>query len=303
MGRHAYLIVAHHQWALLKVLLLLLDDERNDIYVHVDKRKDNVPNNELQRSINKSKLFFVDRIPVHRGSFTLFEAEMILLRTALRNGDYTYFHLLSGQDLPLKSQDYIHSFFEKNDGKNFIDVITPDLMKKDWYERVALYQPFSRYTLGKPFVAIPAKFARRFFLYIQKMLRVNRLKLYENQGLILCYGSNWFSITKAFAKYIVDNESFIRKVFQKYTFAPEELIPQTLLWSSEFRSTLYSSEKIDGKLQRANLRAIFWNGSTSPETISLAHLEKISGTINLFARKFDLEKCPEAIEAVFKMIT
>jgi len=30
---------------------------------------------------------------------------------ALKQGKYEYLHLLSGQDLPLKDQDYIHGFF------------------------------------------------------------------------------------------------------------------------------------------------------------------------------------------------
>lgn len=33
--KHAYLIKAHHQFALLRKLLMLLDDERNDIYIHI----------------------------------------------------------------------------------------------------------------------------------------------------------------------------------------------------------------------------------------------------------------------------
>lgn len=35
--KHAYLIMAHHELKLLKVLITLLDDVRNDIYLHVDR--------------------------------------------------------------------------------------------------------------------------------------------------------------------------------------------------------------------------------------------------------------------------
>ena len=34
---HAYLVAAHHQMQLLQILLHLIDDERNEIYLHVDK--------------------------------------------------------------------------------------------------------------------------------------------------------------------------------------------------------------------------------------------------------------------------
>lgn len=38
MEKHAYLIAAHSQFELLKKLIVLLDDERNDIYIHVDQK-------------------------------------------------------------------------------------------------------------------------------------------------------------------------------------------------------------------------------------------------------------------------
>ena len=38
MGKHAYLIMAHQDIALLNELLSCLDDERNGIYLHLDKR-------------------------------------------------------------------------------------------------------------------------------------------------------------------------------------------------------------------------------------------------------------------------
>lgn len=38
MGKHAYLIIAHSNFGQLRTLLEMLDDERNDIFVHVDAR-------------------------------------------------------------------------------------------------------------------------------------------------------------------------------------------------------------------------------------------------------------------------
>lgn len=36
--KHAYLIIAHSNLKQLQQLLLLLDDPRNDIYIHIDKK-------------------------------------------------------------------------------------------------------------------------------------------------------------------------------------------------------------------------------------------------------------------------
>jgi hypothetical protein len=39
--KHAYLIIAHNEFKILSYLVKALDDERNDIYVHIDKRLKN----------------------------------------------------------------------------------------------------------------------------------------------------------------------------------------------------------------------------------------------------------------------
>ena len=38
LRRHAYLILAHKNFGQLRKLLALLDDPRNDIFVHVDRK-------------------------------------------------------------------------------------------------------------------------------------------------------------------------------------------------------------------------------------------------------------------------
>ena len=38
MEKHAFLIIAHTDWSLLKTLVSLLDYELNDIYIHIDAK-------------------------------------------------------------------------------------------------------------------------------------------------------------------------------------------------------------------------------------------------------------------------
>ena len=47
MKKHAYLIIAHTQPELLKILLKMLDDERNDIYLHIDSKAKDYPLEEV----------------------------------------------------------------------------------------------------------------------------------------------------------------------------------------------------------------------------------------------------------------
>lgn len=54
------------------------------------------------------------------GGYSLVNAEMILLRKATEVGHYNHYHLLSGQDLPIQSQETIQKFFLKNSDKEFV---------------------------------------------------------------------------------------------------------------------------------------------------------------------------------------
>ena len=49
--RHAYLIAAHDQPELLKLLLRLLDDEANDLYLHIDKKAASILEDDLLAAV------------------------------------------------------------------------------------------------------------------------------------------------------------------------------------------------------------------------------------------------------------
>ena len=136
---HAYLIIAHKNFDQLAKLLSLLDDKRNDIYIHIDKKSifTYIDKNLLLRSVNHSKVYFVHRITVTWGAYSNVGSEMELLKAAVKN-NYEYYHLLSGQDLPLKTQDEIHSFFDSNKGKEFVHFGTEEYQKTQIY-RIKYY--------------------------------------------------------------------------------------------------------------------------------------------------------------------
>ena len=109
--KQAYLIIAHNKIEQLKFLVSLLDYEQHDIYILFDKKaqinwdlKD-----ELERAVTKSTLYFTKEIPIYWGDYSLVEAELELFTTALKNNDYSMYHLLSGVDLPLDTTENIYT--------------------------------------------------------------------------------------------------------------------------------------------------------------------------------------------------
>lgn len=264
--KHAYLILAHGQWELLRTLLATIDDGRNDIYVHIDAKAKELP---LLKTRYAGLTVLEDRVDVRWGDVSVVEAEYNLFRKAVSAGPYAYYHLLSGQDLPLKSQDEIHAFFEANSGKEFVGytstVMTPEVIRK-----VCRWHLF------------PGSFRRRnilraAFLRIQKIIGIKR-----NTGIDFKKGSQWVSLTDAGARVFLEGYPAMRKAFS-HTFCADEIAVQTLIWHSQLKGNIYSLES-DSEGCR---RAIGWrNGCLYDWTAD--DFEKLVSSGAVFARKFNL---------------
>ena len=66
-NRHAYLIICHNNFKILRMLLSAIDDDRNDIYIHVDKKTVNVPFEDIRGAVCHSTLTFIERSFVNWG--------------------------------------------------------------------------------------------------------------------------------------------------------------------------------------------------------------------------------------------
>ena len=155
---HAYLILAHGNWDLLAKTLALYDDARNDIYLHIDANIRNVPFERLKGACRRSRVEFVRRIPVVYLTYSLSDATFELLAAATGRRSYDYYHLLSGQDLPLATQDNIHAFFRgalKEVGgrrvpANFVSVWGgPGNVTQSYWTRYYAYNPWLRHVRAR----------------------------------------------------------------------------------------------------------------------------------------------------------
>ena len=115
--KHAYLLMLHHRKDLVDLLLEELDDERNDLYIHIDPFSKDLNIDDL--NIKKSKVYEVEPMKVNWGDFSQIECELRLMKKAGQNGPYAYYHFMQGSSFPLKNQDEIHKFYDDNQGKQF----------------------------------------------------------------------------------------------------------------------------------------------------------------------------------------
>lgn len=85
------------------MLLSAIDDDRNDIYIHVDKKTVDVPFEDIRSTVCHSPLTFIERTFVNWGGYSQINVELALLSEATKT-PHAYYHLISGVDFPLKSQ-------------------------------------------------------------------------------------------------------------------------------------------------------------------------------------------------------
>lgn len=199
MSKHAYLIIAHNNFEILEKTLKILDDEKNDFYIHIDKKVKNFDFERVKNIVKKSKINFTERIDVKWGHSSQIDCELILLKSAVKN-NYSYYHLLSGVDIPIKSKDEIYNFFEKNLGKEFIHTSIIN-NKSELNSRYYYYHLFPHYSRSSYKYIIGV--IEKVFLKIQKILKINRVK---NKNIKFFYGAQWFSITNDLVEYILSKE-------------------------------------------------------------------------------------------------
>ena len=281
--KHAYLILAHNEFPVLKLLVGCLDDERNDIFVHFDAKVSVLP----ELSTRKAGLHILqDRVDVRWGDFSVVQAEYALFKAAYKPGEYEYYHLLSGVDLPIKSQDYIHTFCAANSGKEFIGYtlkgITPEVVRK--VQRLHL---FPKHFKG---ANMAQRALRAGFIRLQEALGTKR-----NRGISFTKGSQWVSVTGEMAALFLEKEEWARKVFH-HTFCSDEIIFQTLCWNSPLKENLYNTES-DGA---GCARCIGWREDHQLYDWAAADYGALASSPALFARKFNSSD-PAFLQKIIKL--
>lgn len=261
----AHLILAHNAPKQLERLIKRLSHPDASIYVHLDKKTSVEPFEYLKAYNNV--LFIKQRIKVYWGSYNMVEATIAGFKEIIASGQvYDYFNLLSGQDYPIKSTSYIHSYLASNPGRAFMNYL---LLESDWMEALPRIQSYHFNSLR-----IPGRYI--FQSIVNKLLPLRKLP----NGLIAAGRSQWFTIPPDCVNYLLayweNNPKFRR--FIKLTWAPDEFVFQTILYNSVHKNKMLNND----------LRYIDWsNGGVSPKTLTLDDSNVLLSSSGLYARKFD----------------
>lgn len=294
--KHAFLIIAHNNWWQLKQLIQMLDDEDNDIYVHIDLKSNDFNLSEFVEITKKSKIQFYQKYKVYWGGYSQVQVEMFLFEAAHKIG-YDYYHLISGADLPLKTNSEIHNFFEKNKGKQLIEYDEEKLLyDPEISRRAKLYHYLQNYRrrFHQKWLNEVFTFIERVSLTLQIAFRVNRVK---NLDWTIKYGSNWVSITDELVVVLLKHKEKIENIFS-CTNCADELFVQTIAFNCGFWENIYRTPS--GETD--NGRFIDWKRGVNgnPYTFRLGDYNLLRSQSALFARKFSETVDKDVISKICK---
>lgn len=272
--RHAYLILAHNEPEVLELLLARLDDARNDIYIHFDRKWVSPPAVSLQHA---GLIVLEHRVDVRWADVSMLQAEYALFHAVKASGkSYAYHHLISGVDLPLKSQDEIHAFFARHAGREFVGMHQAPMTYRA--DRGLHYRHlFARSFRGSGLLFNVKRVLRYLAIEAQILLGERR-----NKGVAFHKGGQWVSITTALLDYILVHEQEVLQIYDA-TFGSDEYFIPTLVANSHFRDLLYdpTSESLGA------MRAIGWRADGQLVDFSWDDLPELQETACLFGRKFN----------------
>lgn len=247
-----------------------------DVYIHFDKRSDIVDGFAEDKDVHIIR----NRYATYWGSSNTMLAVLELLKAANANGsDYNI--LISGQDLPIKSNEQIRTFISNNykDHLYYFSLPTSRWGHGGGLHRINLYWETKRNPK-----TLPARIAhlgtRSSFMLIRWLQKIFLLK--RNVPFKVYGGSFSLNFTREATQYVLNfaqhNKDFVSRF--SYTRCADEIFFHTILLGFDYPGK--------DEIVNADLRFQDWDtGPDYPRIFTMADMDRCLNAEELFARKFD----------------
>lgn len=264
--------MAHKNQSQLEVLINSLINDF-DLFVHIDK-KSNIKIKELESKF--SQVSFFCEYDVRWGGHNQIKCPLYLFEKAY-NPKYKFYILISGQDLPIKTNKEIKDFLYK---ENSSFVVSDQLPISQWkfnggVDRVGLF--WESDIVGN---SIFDKIKRKIIGNLRKHQRERNIRRPFYKNMNLYGGSNWVILKQDVMSFLLEfvnqNPKYIRRF--KHCYCADELWIQTILATSDYN------------IINDHFTYLDWGkGPEYPRTLRIDDYEDITNSKYLFARKFDSE--------------
>lgn len=277
MQKHAYLILAHADFEVLRLLIGQLDHQNNDIFIHFDKKVKNQP----KITTKSSKLTILEEsVDIRWGHISMLRAELYLFETAIaRKLNYHYYHLISGTHYPLRSQKNIHSYFSGLYKNVFVRMETSskEIDLKLGYQNLFI----KNFNHKKPLLKRYYQLMWLAGIKVQQWFRIKRIPIVNPTK-----ASQWLSLNENSVSYLIANKSDILKRYRRTLCADEFFIPSTLASAKEDFECTYVDDLLFCEFVGPN-----------PKVFKPSDIPALQSAKHLFARKFN----DANIEVIYKL--
>lgn len=286
---HAFLIQCHTSPQLVGLLIDRLRAPNHFFFIHVDGKTKKY---EDFLELRSERVFFTSkRFKVNWGAEEQISLTLELLNLASQcDTCFEYYHLISGQDLPIVSNktfdDFFNtaskqesSFMELDKKTNINDRFMLFHCNKLWNVRES--------TFGKFWEKRVVNWQRKVSRYIS--LR-SKLQLHPFKG------NNWWSLNRKVVDYIIhycnQHPEYLRRF--RYTSCCDEVFFHTIVFNCPLRSSIVLDD----------LRYVDWTasyeGESLPRVLKESDYSKIINSKKLFMRKIDLTLSFSLIKKMYK---
>ena len=240
------------------------------IFLHIDAKSKEVDEAELKNAF--PEIYVIKKYRINWGGVNHLKSIVELLSIALKDREISYFHVISGQDFPVKSVAEFQKFFEKSDKiymTCFGEDSFPDVVKERLNYRVINANWDSR------------KRAIRYINCVTRMMQevLNKQRRTLGEFSKIFKGMVWVSMPRDAALYVseytLSHPRYMKDL--EHTIVPEEFFFQTILANSNYCDQIVND----------NLRYTDWvtRYGSRPAYLDETDIDKIIESNCFFARK------------------
>ena len=279
-----FLILAHKNPQQLLLLLNQLESSKSFFFIHTDK-KSKIEDFKSASVAIQNVNFISERYHIKWGSFNMVKATLALMKEAEKSDiTYSHVHLLSGEDVRIKSIENLQTYFSDHSDFSFLNhfALPCAYWPDGGMQRITEYyfdnSPRKIKSVKRILLKIAAQFLNKVAVHVFPFLKKR-----PDKNIIYHGGSQWWSLNKEsvgfILQYIEYYPDFVK--FFKYSFIPDEIFFHTILLNSDLKSKIICDNK----------RYIDWLHPEKgfPAYIIVEDYKTLLQTDAFFARKVDFE--------------
>lgn len=284
----AFLVLVHKQPDQVARLLDRLADPDTLFFVHVGFAEPDIHDELRSRLAGRADVRFLPRRRMHWGGFSLVRVLLDGLDAMFETApDLHYALAISGQDYPLKPNEWMRAYLREHAGMSFLDHFR---MPLEEYREGSLDWTLQRGGLDRIEYWHLHRHGRH-VRFPNRLVPLPRRPRRLPAGLVPYGGQAWWCLSRETLDYVRrfvrDRPDVLR--FFRFVDVPDESLFQTILLNSPLADTIVNDD----------LRYIVWQrGVSHPDVLTKDDFPALAATDDFFGRKFDVAVDAELLDRV-----